>query len=296
MNELEQQKQINKGMMLGLMGVIVFSLTLPVTRLIVPYFDPIFIGLARSVIAAMAATLILLAFKQSFPSKKQIIQLLLTAIGVIVGFPILTAYGMQTVPASHGSVVIGLLPLLTAVIAVFISNERPSIGFWVAASIGAILVVIYSLLQGGMELHIGDVYLVGASFLGAWGYAMGGKVAQDMGGWQVICWVNIVGLPVSLVGTLWLMPESFSTIPTVAWIGLLYLALISQLFGFFFWYKGLVLGGIARVSQTQLLQPFFSIIASIYILGEQVSLRTYIFAIAVVVAIAITRKMAVKTN
>jgi len=105
--------------------------------------------------------------------------------------------------------------------------------------------------------------------------------------------VNIVGLPVSLVGTLWLMPDDFAAVPSFAWLGLLYLALISQLFGFFFWYKGLVLGGIARVSQTQLLQPFFSIIASIYILGEQVDLRTYLFAIAVVMAIAVTRKMAV---
>lgn len=294
MSKLTEQKQINKGMLLGLIGVILFSLTLPITRLIIPYFDPVFIGLARSVIAAVVAAIILLSFKQHFPSKKQTIQLLLTAIGIIAGFPILSAFGMQTVPASHGSVVIGLLPLLTAVIAVFISNERPSIGFWIAASIGAILVVIYSLLQGGMELHIGDVYLVGASFLGAWGYAMGSKVSQEMGGWQVICWVNIVGLPFSLAGFLLLMPESFTAIPNIGWAGLLYLALISQLFGFFFWYKGLVLGGTAHVSQTQLLQPFFSILASIYILGEQIYLRTYLFAITVVIAIAVTRKMAVK--
>ena len=294
--ELEEHKQINKGMLLGVAGVILFSLTLPVTRLIVPYFDPIFIGLGRSVIAAIPAVILLLIFKQPLPTNKQFKKLLITAIGVISGFPIFTALAMQTVPASHGSVVIGLLPLLTAVFAVLLSNERPSFGFWVAAIIGALLVVIYSLLQGGMDFHIGDFYLVIASILGALGYAMGGAIAKDMGGWQVICWVNVIGFPFSLIGSYFLMPESFAEIPTSTWIGFLYLALISQLFGFFLWYKGLALGGIARVSQTQLLQPFFSIIAAILLLGEQVSFRTYLFAIAVVVAIFVTRKMQVSVK
>ncbi len=291
MNELEQQHQINKGMLLGLAGVIVFSLTLPVTRLITPYFDPIFIGLGRSVIAAIPAIILLFLFKQSFPNRGQLKRLLITAIGVIAGFPIFTALAMQTVPASHGSVVIGLLPLMTAVFAVLISNERPSLGFWIAAIIGALLVVIYSLLQGGMAFHVGDVYLVIASILGALGYAMGGTIAKEMGGWQVICWVNVIGFPFSLFGAYWVMPEIFTAISTTSWLGFFYLALISQLFGFFLWYKGLVLGGIARVSQTQLLQPFFSIIAAIILLGEAVNFRTYLFAFAVVIAIWVTRKM-----
>ncbi len=296
MQDPDEQNQVNKGMSLGFIAVAIFSLTLPMTRLIVPYLDPIFIGLGRSVIAALVAVIILLAFKQRFPNKKQVKQLLLTAIGVIAGFPVLTAFAMQTVPAAHGSVVIGLLPLFTAVIAVFISNERPSMGFWFAATIGAVLVVAYSLLQSDMQLHIGYIYLVGASILGAFGYAMGGEIAKEMGGWQVICWVNVLGFPFSLLGALWVMPESFSAIPVSAWVGFLYLALASQLFGFFLWYKGLVLGGIAHVSQTQLLQPFLSIIAAIIFLGEQVGLRTYLFALAVVVAIAVTRKMSVHTN
>lgn len=296
MNNSENQVQINKGMILGLVAVMIFSLTLPFTRLIIPYFDPIFIGLGRSVLAALVAMLILLAFKQSFPNSSQVKHLLITAIGVIAGFPILTAFGMQTVPASHGSVVIGLLPLITAVFAVFISNERPSIGFWLAAAVGASLVVIYSLLQGGMELHIGDVYLLGASVLGALGYAMGGKLAKEMGGWQVICWVNVLGFPFSVLGILFVFPENLTEIPTSAWAGFLYLALISQLFGFFLWYKGLAMGGIARVSQTQLLQAFFSILAAIIILGEEVGLRTYLFALMVVIAIFVTRKMQVNVS
>lgn len=296
MNNSENQVQINKGMVLGLVAVMIFSLTLPFTRLIIPYFDPIFIGLGRSVLAALVAMVILFAFKQSFPNRSQVKHLLITAIGVIAGFPILTAFGMQTVPASHGSVVIGLLPLITAVFAVFISNERPSIGFWLAAAVGASLVVIYSLLQGGMELHIGDVYLLGASVLGALGYAMGGKLAKEMGGWQVICWVNVLGFPFSVLGILFVFPENLTEIPTSAWAGFLYLALISQLFGFFLWYKGLAMGGIARVSQTQLLQAFFSILAAIIILGEEVGLRTYLFALMVVIAIFVTRKMQINVS
>lgn len=301
MQDQENQQQlnqnlVNKGMLLGFLAVIVFSLTLPVTRLIIPYFDPIFIGLGRSVVAAIVAATILLAFKQSLPTKNQLKWLFLTAIGVIAGFPVLTAFAMQTVPASHGSVVIGLLPLLTAVIAVFISNERPAFGFWVAAIIGALLVVVYSLLQGGMEVHIGDVYLIAASIFGAMGYAFGAKIAKEIGGWQVICWVNVIGFPFSIVGAVWVMPDSFAEIPKTAWIGFLYLALASQLFGFFLWYKGLAIGGIARVSQTQLLQSFLSIIAAIIILGEKVELNTYLFALAVVVAIAVTRKMQIRVN
>ena len=292
--QAENEKQINHGMMLGFWGVVLFSLTLPVNRLIISFFDPVFIGLGRSVVAALVAIPILIFFKQPFPNKSQITLLLLTAIGVITGFPVLTALAMQTVPASHGSVVIGLLPLLTAVIAVIISDERPVIGFWIAAIVGAALVVVYSLLQGGMELHMGDIYLVAASFLGAFGYALGGKIAKEMGGWQVICWVNVLGLPVTLIGSWLLMPKSFTEIPAFAWTGFFYLALASQLFGFFLWYKGLAIGGIARVSQTQLLQPFLSIIAAIVLLNEKVELRTYLFALAVVVAIAVTRKMQIK--
>ncbi len=292
--DVQNDAQINKGMLLGFMGVALFSLTLPVNRLIVPYFDPIFIGMGRSVVAAMVAIPILIFFKQSFPSLRQVKQLLLTSIGIITGFPVFTALAMQTVPASHGSVVIGLLPLMTAIFAVVLSNERPSIGFWMSAGVGALLVVTYSLLQGGMELHIGDIYLIIASFLGAFGYAMSGKVAKELGGWQVICWVNVLGLPFTLIAAWFLKPTSFTEIPSNMWIGFLYLALVSQLFGFFLWNKGLVLGGIARVSQTQLLQPFLSIVASILLLNEQIDFTTYFFAITVVIAIAVTRKMQVK--
>lgn len=288
------KEEINKGLFLGFLGVLVFSLTLPVTRLIVPYLDPVFIGLGRSVIAALVAVFILFIRKQPFPTFRQAGLLLITASGVVWGFPILSALGMQTVPASHGSVVTGLLPLLTVVFSTIITKERPSIGFWLVALLGAVLVVSYSLLQGGAELHHGDFYLFGSSLIGAVGYAVGGKVSREMGGWQVICWALVLSLPITLMGAYHFRPVDLVDFPPFVYAGFIYLALGSQLFGFFFWNKGLVLGGIARVSQVQLLQPFLSILAAIVILGEKVDATTYLFALAVIVTIAVGRKMAIK--
>ncbi len=294
MTRREKHTQVNKGMLLGFLGVLVFSFTLPITRMIVPYMDPVFLGLGRSVIAGIVAAFILLILKQPLPTKRQVGLLLITACGVVWGFPVLSALGMQTVPASHGSVVTGLLPLLTAVFATFITKERPSIGFWLAAFVGALLVIIFSLLKGGAALHRGDLYLFGASIIGGLGYAIGGKLSKDLGGWQVICWALVFAFPITATGAWLLKPDDFWHFPPSVYSGFLYLSLASQLFGFFFWNRGLVLGGIARVSQIQLLQPFLSILAAIIILGEHVDWVTYVFAFAVILVIAISRKMLVR--
>ncbi len=290
----KSKQEINQGLLLGFLGVLVFSFTLPVTRLIVPFMDPVFIGLGRSVIAALVAVLILFIRKQPLPTRRQAILLLITASGVVWGFPILSALGMQTVPASHGSVVTGLLPLLTVVFSTLITKERPSVGFWLVALLGAALVITYSLLQGGAELHRGDIYLFGSSLIGALGYAVGGKVSREIGGWQVICWALVLSFPVTATGAYYFKPVDLFDFPAFVYAGFLYLALASQLFGFFFWNKGLVLGGIARVSQVQLLQPFLSILAAIVILGENVDVLTCLFALAVIITIAVGRKMAIK--
>ncbi len=295
MGDVIGQKHINKGMFLGLMGVLVFSLTLPVTRLIVPFMNPIFLGLGRSVIAGVVAAIILLLLKQPLPTKRQVGLLLLTACGVVWGFPILSALGMQTVPASHGSVVSGLLPLITAIFATMITKEVPSVGFWIAAFIGAGLVISFSFIKGGFEINTGHLYLIGSSIIGGMGYAFGGKVSKEIGGWQVICWALVLSFPITFSGAWMLKPDDFFSFPGYVYLSFLYLALASQLFGFFFWNKGLVLGGIARVSQIQLLQPFLSIIAAIIILGESVDAMTYIFALAVVLTIAVSRKMGVNS-
>ena len=185
----------SRGMILGFLGVVAFGLTLPATRFIVPYFDPIFIGLGRAVIASIVAAFILMATKQSRPNRHQLMQLSVVALGVVLGFPVLTAWAMETVPASHGGVVLGVLPLATAAAAVMVSSEKPSIGFWIFSLIGSIVVVSYSLLQGFGSFQLGDLLLLGAILSAGMGYALGGKLSKELGGWQVICWALVISFP-----------------------------------------------------------------------------------------------------
>ena len=284
----------SKGMILGFLGVVAFGLTLPATRFVVPYFDPIFIGLGRAVIASVIAAFILIATKQSKPTRNQLIQLSVVALGVVLGFPVLTAWAMETVPASHGGVVLGILPLATAVAAVIVSKEKPSVGFWIFSLIGSIVVVTYSLLQGFGSFKLGDLLLIGAILSAGLGYALGGKLSKELGGWQVICWALVISFPF-IIFPAWMQApeEDFSNLPLNVLLSFLYLALISQLFGFFLWNKGLALGGIARVSQTQLMQPFVTLLASAFLINETVNLQTIIFAVLVVSIVAIGKKMPV---
>lgn len=285
-----------KGVIFGLLGVTAFSLTLPATRFIVPYLDPLFIGLGRAVIAALVAGLLLLLTGETVPSRPQILQLVVVALGVVIGFPILSAWAMQRVPASHGGVVLGILPLTTAIVGVVISKERPSLGFWLSGVLGAALVIVYSLLQGVGHFRLGDIALFGAVIAAAIGYAVGGKLSREMGGWKVICWALVFSLPFILLPTIAQIPTKASEFPLDIWISFLYLALVSQLFGFFLWNKGLALGGIARVSQTQLIQPFITIIASVMLIGETVDTTTIIFALLIMGVVAFNRKMPVYKN
>ena len=280
-----------KGMFLGLLGVIGFGLTLPATKLVIPYLDPIFIGLGRAVFASLFSVLLLFLFRQSFPIKKQIYQLLVVALGVVVGFPVLSSWAMLYVPASHGGVVLGVLPLATAIIGVLIGDEKPNIFFWVVSSIGAILVILYSLIQGSGGMHIADVALLGAVISAAIGYAFGANLSKELGGWQVICWALVFAFPFIIIPTIHYAPKSLSNIPVTGYIGFLYLALISQLFAFFVWYKGLALGGIARVSQIQLLQPFITLFVSALFLGEIIEIETLVFVLLVVSSVWIGKKI-----
>jgi drug/metabolite transporter (DMT)-like permease len=281
----------SKGMLLGFFGISMFSLTLPATRFITPYLDPIFIGLGRASVAAVMAALFLFLLNQPKPNKQQLKGLAITALGVVIGFPVLTSWAMETVHASHAGVVIAIIPLLTALMGTLISGERPSVRFWMVGFIGAIIVTSYALLQGDLSLQTGDLLLLAGSFLGAMGYAVGGKLSKQLGGWQVICWALVISFPFTIIPVLLTRPEDISVIPNTVWLGFAYLALMSQLFGFFLWYRGLALGGIARISQVQLLQPFLTMIASILLLGENIDLTTVMFAIAVVLVIAIGRNM-----
>ena len=282
----------SKGMFLGLVGVVSFGLTLPATRFIIPYFEPVFIGLGRAVIASFVAALLLIATKQTRPSRNQFYQLLVVASGVVVGFPILSAWAMQTVPASHGGVVLGVLPLATAIVGAVVSNEKPSVAFWICGIVGSAVVIAYSLLQGVGEFQTGDFFLLGAIVSAATGYALGGKLSKEIGGWQVICWALVISFPFIIVPA-WLEApqDAFGSLPLNVILSFLYLALVSQLFGFFFWNKGLALGGVARVSQTQLLQPIVTLVASALLINETINVQTIVFATLVIVTVAIGKKM-----
>tara|TARA_B100000953_G_scaffold144087_1_gene119245 strand:- start:2769 stop:3644 length:876 start_codon:yes stop_codon:yes gene_type:complete len=282
----------SKGMFLGLVGVVSFGLTLPATRFIIPYFEPVFIGLGRAVIASFVAALLLIATKQTRPSRNQFYQLLGVASGVVVGFPILSAWAMQTVPASHGGVVLGVLPLATAIVGSVVSNEKPSVAFWICGIVGSVVVIAYSLLQGVGEFQTGDFFLLGAIVSAATGYALGGKLSKEIGGWQVICWALVISFPFIIVPA-WLEApqDAVGSLPLNVILSFLYLALVSQLFGFFFWNKGLALGGVARVSQTQLLQPIVTLVASALLINETINVQTIVFATLVIVTVAIGKKM-----
>lgn len=282
-----RQSEDVQGFSYGFIGVLGFSLTLPATRLAVADIDPIFVGLGRAVIASILAAILLLATCQPLPSRRFFPQLAIVVLGVVVGFPVLSAIAMQSAPASHGAVVTGLLPLATAICGVWRAGERPSFQFWVWAIAGSILVVLFALLSGSQSLHIADLALLGAVIAAGLGYAEGAVLARTLGTWQVICWALVFSAPLLLLFML-ASRISFPThISNLAWLGFLYVSVISMFLAFFAWYRGLALGGIARVGQVQLLQPFLTIAASVAFLGEHLTLATIGFACGVGLCVAL---------
>lgn len=279
-----------KGMLLGLIAISAFGITLPATKFVVPYLDPIFIGLGRAALAAIVAANFLFWTKQPLPNKQQLLKLLVVALGVVVGFPVLSAWAMKYVPASHGGVVIGILPIATAALGAIISKERPSFKFWLAGLLGSTLVITFALLQGAGELHEADLALLVAVGCAAFGYSVGAKLSKELGGWQVICWALVLAFPFIIFPAILQAPPTLWVMPTSVWGSFLYLALVSQFFGFFLWYKGLTLGGTARVSQVQLLQPFVTIVVSVLLLSESLNWQTIVFALLVVATVGISRR------
>ena len=286
--------QETKGMLFGLFGVMAFGLTLPMTKIVVPYLDPIFIALGRSSFATIIAIFLLLKFTTTIPNKKQILQLIIVALGVVIGFPIFTTYAMQSVPASHGAIVVGILPLATAIAGAIIAKEKPSFSFWLVSLIGTILVVSYTLLQGNGSFHEADIALFIAVVSVSIGYAVGGRLSKELGGWQVICWALVISFPFIIVPTIEYTPQNLFDFPVSTYFGFLYLTLISQLFGFFLWYKGLAMGGIVRVSQIQLVQTFITMIASVILLNELIDWQMIVFAILVVSSVWVGKKMPIQ--
>ncbi|HLN63026.1 MAG TPA: DMT family transporter [Symbiobacteriaceae bacterium] len=278
------------GLWYGFLGVASFSLTLPATRVAVQEIDPLVVTLGRALIAALLAAVLLLATRQERPGRRLWLRLAVVAGGVVLGFPLLTAVAMRSLPASHGAIVLGLLPLFTAGAAAFRGGERPSLRFWLASLAGSSVVVGFGVSLGAGGLQWADLALLGAVLAAAVGYAEGARLAREIGGWQVISWALVLAAPVLFVPAVLLAARHGLSASAQAWAGFAYVGVVSQFLGFIPWYKGLALGGTARVSQLQLLQPFLTILASAALLGEQITLATLLAGLLVVGTVAVGKR------
>jgi drug/metabolite transporter (DMT)-like permease len=276
------------GFALGFIGVAAFAGSLPATRIAVSEFDPWFVTALRATIAGVAALALLVVLRRPLPPRTAWGPLTVVACGVVLGFPLFTGLAMQTVPAAHGGVVIGILPLATAIAAALLAHERPSIAFWICGIVGAAIVIAFSLRQGStFSIGSGDVWLLVAVVAAATGYTMSGKLARDMPGWEVISWACVGALPIFAVLSYLLWPQNIAATSAPVWIATIYVGLVSQFLGFFAWNAGLAIGGIARVGQVQLLQPFITIVIAATINHEPIEFSTIVFAAAVVATVLI---------
>lgn len=291
-----------RGLWLGFIGVAIFALTLPMTRLAVgtpqaPQMSGVFIALGRAVVAAALSVIFLLATRAPLPRRKDWPALAITSAGVVFGFPLLTSVAMRYVEAVHASVIIGALPLATAVVGAWLHRQRPSGGFWVCAAIGSALVIGFALLRsgrgGGLSIQAADTMLLAAVACAAVGYGWGARLSQHMRAEHVICWALVIALPLTGPAALLTRPET--PLPAAAWWGFAYVGVFSMWIGFFAWYRGLALGGTVRVSQVQLVQPFLSMLFAVPLLGESLDALTLGFAVAVIAVVFIGKRMPVRT-
>ncbi len=277
------------GLWWGLLGVAAFSFTVPFTKVAVGGLSPLFIGSGRAVIAAILAAAALTLTRQRFPRGIHWARLLVVAGGVVVGFPLLTSFALTTAPASHGAVVIALLPAATAVMAVIRGNERPPLSFWIMAGIGALAAVVFASLQDGgiAQLHWSDLLLFGAVVAAAVGYAEGGLLARELGSWQTVSWALVLASPLMITLAVVSVIQHRPTGTPVEWAAFAYLAVVSMFLGFFAWYRGLAIGPMAHVSQVQLLQPVLSILWAALLLKEKLTWPTILGGVAVIICAGI---------
>ncbi len=283
--------KVSKGWIYGFIGVAIFSASLPATRIAVADFSPLFLTNARAAIAGLLALGLLIVLPQPRPDKSDLKSLLIVAIGVVVGFPLLTALALQHITSAHSIVFIGLLPLTTAIFGVLRGDDNPRLLFWLFSIVGGILVAGYALTQDHTANWTGDLLMFAAIIVCGWGYAEGGKLSRKLGGWQVISWALVLSLPLMAPLTFFTMPENFVGVSLNAWLALAYVSLFSMLIGFVFWYRGLAEGGITSVSQLQLLQPFMGFVLAATLLGEEISWSMAAVSLAVVACVASARKV-----
>ncbi|MGN7783875.1 DMT family transporter [Niabella sp. 22666] len=284
-------KQLNaNGWLNGFIGVLLFSGSLPATKLAILGFSPLFLTFARATIAGLPALAALTIFKQKWPNRNQVIPLIIVALGVVLGYPLLSALALQHITSAHSIVFVGLLPLATALFGVWRGGERPKPLFWLFSIFGSLLVIGYAVAQGLTASPAGDLLMLAAVVVCGLGYAEGAKLSKTLGGWQVISWALLLSLPVMLPLSFIYMPTGFENVNAGAWTSLAYVSLFSMFIGFVFWYKGLAQGGVALVGQLQLLQPFFGLALAAFILHEQVSWGMLLVTIGVIACVAGSKK------
>ncbi len=291
------------GMWLGVLGVCIFAVTLPMTRLATgtaasPQLSPWFVTFGRAALAGALSLVFLLATRSRLPTPAQRKPLGIALLGNALGYPLLLGFALRHVSSGHAAVITALLPLTTAAVAAWVLHQRARLGFWLCAGLGSTLVVVFSLSHAyqpghGFGLEWADVLLLGAVLAASMGYVYGAQVTHALGAERVICWICVMALPISLPGALLTWPAH--SVHTTAWLGLLYVGVFSMWAGFFAWYRGMAMGGALKVSQTQLLQPFLSILAAVPLLGEPLEWGTLGFALAVIATVFIGKRFSTPT-
>ena len=287
------------GLWLGLVGVAIFAVTLPMTRLATgtaeaPQLSPWFMTYARAALAGLLSSVFLLLARAALPTPAQRKPLALALLGNAIGYPLLLGFALRHVTSGHAAVITALLPLATAAVAAAVLHQRARLGFWLCAGLGSALVALFSLLRAyqqgpGFGLEWADLLLVGAVLAASIGYVYGAQVTPSLGAERVICWVCVMALPISLPGAWFTWPQH--PVANSAWWGLAYVGVFSMWAGFFAWYRALAIGGALRVSQLQLLQPFLSILAAVPLLGEPLEMMTLGFALAVVATVFLGKRL-----
>lgn len=283
----------SNGWINGFIGMVIFAGSLPATRAAVADLDPVFLTCARATIAGLLGLALLMAFRQRRPAGQDIASLAIAAMGVVVGFPLLTALAVQHVSSAHSIVFLGLLPLCTATFAVLRGGERPRPAFWLFSLLGSAAVAGYALIGSAQGSLRGDICMLAAVIVCGLGYAEGARLSRRLGGWQVICWALVLSLPLMLPATYLTRPDSFANVGLPAWLGFGYVSVFSMLIGFIFWYRGLSQGGIAAVSQLQLFQPFIALGLAALLLHETVSWSMLLVTLAAIVCVAGAKRFAV---
>ena len=281
-------------MLIGFVGILIFSLTLPVTKIAILSFNPYFIAFGRASLAGAVALAYLAIKHEPMLVKADFGKFVVIALGVVFGFPILTTVAMTQGSSSHGAVILGMMPLATTVIGVIRFGERPSLGFWLVSLLGAALVVIYALLKSSGSFTLVDGLLVLGGICACVGYVEGGELSRKMNPRAVISWALVISLPINIVLSYFTFESAYIEAGTLAWITFVYLSLFPMFLGFFFWYEGLAIGGIARVSQVQLIQPFCTLVAASVLLGDSLTWMNLVFAGLVVSTVILGKQMLIK--